>query len=56
MSLQAMSKEMSRVMLLTLEVAMEFWLSLQWSPQAQWLREAETPSGVLREEVNIVHL
>lgn len=43
---------MSRVMLLTIEVAMEFWLSLQWTPQAQWLRDAETPCNALKLEVH----
>lgn len=50
--MQAMSTRLSRVMLLAIEVAVEFWLSLQWSPQAQWLRDADTPSGSLREEVS----
>ncbi|MCJ1423633.1 hypothetical protein MMC29_001517 [Sticta canariensis] len=50
--MQLMSAHMSRVMLLAIEVAVEFWLSLQWSPQAQWLRDADTPSGSLRDEVH----
>ena len=42
---------MSQVMLLTIEVAMEFWLSLQWTPQAQLLRDANTPCNSLKAEV-----
>lgn len=45
---QAVSFELSRVMLLAIEVAIELWLALQWSPQAQWLRNS--PSGSLRQE------
>lgn len=49
--MQMWSVDMSRVMLLTIEVAMEFWLSLQWTPQAQWLKDAETPCNALKLEV-----
>lgn len=51
MGVQALNREMSQVMLLTIEVAMEFWLSLQWSPQVQWLRDADTPCSSLQQEV-----
>ncbi|KAK9788845.1 hypothetical protein WJX73_003600 [Symbiochloris irregularis] len=49
--LNVWSVDMSRVMLLTLEVAMEFWLSLQWTPQAQWLKDTDTPCNALKLEV-----
>lgn len=32
-----LSSMLSRVMLLAIEVAVEYWLALTWSPQAQWL-------------------
>ncbi len=32
---------LSRVMLVACEVAVEYWMALTWSPQAQWLREAQ---------------
>ncbi len=28
-------------MLVACEVAVEYWMALTWSPQAQWLREAQ---------------
>ena len=33
-------------MLVGIEAAVEFWLALNWSPQAQWLRYSD-PSGCL---------
>ncbi|KAK9840543.1 hypothetical protein WJX81_000451 [Elliptochloris bilobata] len=41
---------LSCVMLQAIECAVEFWLALEWSPQAQWLLEA-SESGPLQEEV-----
>ncbi|GAB4814387.1 hypothetical protein N2152v2_001433 [Parachlorella kessleri] len=41
---------LSRVMLVACEVAVEYWMSLTWSPQAQWLREAQQ-AGVLQAEI-----
>ena len=38
-------------MLLSIEVAVEYWLSLTWSPQAQWLCDS-THDSPLRDEVN----
>ena len=38
-------------MLLALEVAVEYWLALSWSPQAQWL-SGSASSSALKEEVN----
>lgn len=46
---------LSSTMLVASEVAVEYWLALSWSPQAQWLREsqqagplqASTPSRVV---------
>lgn len=35
-------------MLIASEVAVEYWLALSWSPQAQWLRESEQ-AGPLQE-------
>ena len=37
-------------MLQAIECAVEFWLALEWSPQAQWLLEA-SETGPLQEEV-----
>jgi hypothetical protein len=41
---------LSRVMLRAVEVAVELWLGLSWSPQAQLLNDA-TQRNVLAEEV-----
>lgn len=38
-------------MLLSIEVAVEYWLSLTWSPQAQWLSDS-THDSPLRDEVS----
>lgn len=48
--LQVIASELSRVMLIAIEVAVEFWLALTWSPQAQWLSEV-SKSGVIQDEV-----
>jgi hypothetical protein len=37
-------------MLLAIEVAVEYWLALTWSPQAQWLNEV-AKSGIIQDEV-----
>ena len=42
-------------MLLALEVAVEYWLALSWSPQAQWLSGSGS-SSALKDEVHIVKL
>ncbi|DBA77107.1 hypothetical protein WJX77_005031 [Trebouxia sp. C0004] len=41
---------LSRTMLLSIEVAVEYWLSLTWSPQAQWLSDS-THDSPLRDEI-----
>ncbi len=41
-----LSSQLSGVMLVGIEAAVEFWLALSWSPQAQWLRYSD-PSGCL---------
>ena len=40
-------------MLIALEVAVEYWLALSWSPQAQWLSGSGS-SSALKEEVLFV--
>ena len=47
---QLLGSGLSRVMLQAIECAVEFWLALEWSPQAQWLLEA-SETGPLQEEV-----
>lgn len=37
-------------MLLSIEVAVEYWLALTWSPQAQWLNEL-AKTGIIQDEV-----
>ena len=37
-------------MLIAIEVAVEYWLALTWSPQAQWLSEV-SKSGIIQDEV-----
>ncbi|KAL3155128.1 Son of sevenless 1, variant 2 [Trebouxia sp. C0009 RCD-2024] len=41
---------LSKTMLLSIEVAVEYWLSLTWSPQAQWLCDS-THDSPLRDEI-----
>ena len=41
-----LNSQLSSVMLVSIEAAVEFWLALSWSPQAQWLRYSD-PSGCL---------
>ena len=50
MAAQLLGSGLSRVMLQAIECAVEFWLALEWSPQAQWLLEA-SETGPLQEEV-----
>ena len=49
---QIIASELSRVMLIGIEVAVEYWLALTWSPQAQWLSEV-SKSGIIQDEVSI---
>ena len=42
-------------MLLALEVALEYWLALSWSPQAQWLSGSGS-SSELKDEVSQISL
>lgn len=48
---QVLGSILSRTMLLSIEVAVEYWLSLTWSPQAQWLCDS-THDSPLRDEVS----
>ena len=48
---QFLGSILSRTMLLSIEVAVEYWLSLTWSPQAQWLSDS-THDSPLRDEVS----
>lgn len=52
-SSQIIASQLSRVMLIAIEVAVEYWLALTWSPQAQWLSEV-SKSGVIQDEVSPV--
>lgn len=45
-----LGRQLSGVMLLAIEVAVEYWLALTWSPQAQWLNEL-AKTGVIQDEV-----
>ena len=49
-ALQLLGSRLSRVMLLAIEVAVEYWLALTWSPQAQWLNEI-AKTGIIQDEV-----
>lgn len=49
---QVLGSILSRTMLLSIEVAVEYWLSLTWSPQAQWLSDS-THDSPLRDEVSL---
>jgi hypothetical protein len=49
--LQIIAGQLSRVMLIAIEVAVEYWLALTWSPQAQWLSEV-SKSGFIQDEVS----
>ena len=46
---QLLGQRLSHVMLLAIEVAVEFWLSLQWTPQAQIMKEAGHHSSLAEE-------
>lgn len=48
---QMLGSILSKTMLLSIEVAVEYWLSLTWSPQAQWLSDS-THDSPLRAEVS----
>ena len=48
--MQLLGSRLSRVMLLAIEVAVEYWLALTWSPQAQWLNEI-AKTGIIQDEV-----
>ena len=50
---QVLGSILSRTMLLSIEVAVEYWLSLTWSPQAQWLSDS-THDSPLRDEVSLL--
>ena len=50
-AVQVLGSVLSRTMLLSIEVAVEYWLSLTWSPQAQWLCDS-THDSPLRDEVS----
>lgn len=52
-TVQVLGSLLSRTMLLSIEVAVEYWLSLTWSPQAQWLSDSAHDSP-LRDEVSPV--
>lgn len=47
---QLLGAQLSRVMLLAIEVAVEYWLALTWSPQAQWLTDI-AKTGIIQDEV-----
>lgn len=51
---QAVAAGLSGHMLLSLEVAVEYWLALSWSPQAQWL-SGSGASSALQHEVDTSH-
>ena len=48
-SVQIVSQRLSLVMLLAIEVAVEFWLSLKFMPQAQLLSELDSSTGIAKE-------
>lgn len=50
--MQCTAQKLSESMLIALEVAVEFWLALTWSPQAQWLSASDS-SSVLQDEVSL---
>lgn len=54
-NVQAVAAALSSHMLLALEVAVEYWLALSWSPQAQWLSGSGS-SSELKDEVCIPSL
>ena len=47
--LQLVTQRLSLVMLLAIEVAVEFWLSLKFTPQAQLLSELQAHTSVAKE-------
>lgn len=49
-AMQIVAAGLSSHMLLALEVAVEYWLALSWSPQAQWLSGSGS-SSTLKGEV-----
>ncbi|KAK9828685.1 hypothetical protein WJX72_001519 [[Myrmecia] bisecta] len=48
---EVIGRILNRTMLLSMECAVEYWLALNWSPQAQWLEYEEAGEAGLREEV-----
>ena len=49
--LQLVAQRLGDSMLIALEVAVEFWLALSWTPQAQWLAGSGS-SSALHDEVS----
>ena len=47
---QLLGQVLGGTMLLSIEVAVEYWLALTWCPQAQWLNDA-AQKGQLQDEV-----
>ena len=47
--LQLITQRLSLVMLLAIEVAVEFWLSLKFTPQAQLLSELQAHTSLAAE-------
>ena len=46
---QVLSQRLSHVMLLAIEVAVEMWLGLQWTPQAQIMKATAQHSSLSKE-------
>lgn len=55
MCVQFLGRRLAGVMLLSIEVAVEYWLALTWSPQAQWLNEL-AKNGIIQDEVCTLHI
>ena len=47
--MQLVTQQLSLVMLLAIEVAVEFWLSLKFTPQAQLLSDLEAHTSLAKE-------
>ena len=52
-SVQLLGQVLGGTMLLSIEVAVEYWLALTWCPQAQWLNDA-AQKGQLQDEVRLL--
>ena len=50
---QLLGQVLGGTMLLSIEVAVEYWLALTWCPQAQWLNDA-AQKGQLQDEVRLL--